>query len=161
MQSIPDIIARFMVLANSHQGIIRDLVYGSDTLRDQLDALCQLINTLSIPTCCFFELYATDYGIRFGCPGYIKGMVCLLRGIATELANPAIQVVREESACIDGWPKKPVQTDHLKMNKYSGPEDRSFRSVSAVIKDMYAGARDVLGHRNASKCMYSSQIILF
>lgn len=161
MQSIPDIIARFMVLANSHRGIIRDLAYGNDTLKDQLDALCQLKNTLSIPTCCFFELYATNYGKRFGCLGCLKGMVCLLRGIATERANPAIQVVREESACIDGWPKKALQTDHLKMNKYSGPKDHSFLSISAVIKDMCAGAKDVLGRRNASKCMNSSKVVLF
>lgn len=75
MQSIPNIIARFMVLAGSHQGIIRDLVYGSDTLKDQLEALCRLEKALSMRSCCFFELYKTDYGKRFGLPGCIKGMV--------------------------------------------------------------------------------------
>ncbi|KAI1498085.1 hypothetical protein F5X99DRAFT_342248 [Biscogniauxia marginata] len=130
MQSIADIIARFAVLAGSHQGIIRDLVYGDTILGDQLEALCRLRDTLSIPTCCFFELYMTDYGKRFGLPGYIKGMV-----------------VGEESACIDGWPKKPLQTDHLKMNKYSSPDDRSFGRVSEEIKIMYADAKNLLERR--------------
>lgn len=39
----------------------------------------------------------------------------------------------EESACIAGCMRIPLQTDHLAMNKYSHPGDRSFNDVSKEI----------------------------
>jgi hypothetical protein len=75
MKNIADISARFMVLAGSHRGIIKDLLCDMPTQQDKLQEFCLLEQSLSIPLCCFFELYRTDYGKRFGIPGLFKGMV--------------------------------------------------------------------------------------
>ncbi|KND91708.1 Kinesin light chain 1 [Tolypocladium ophioglossoides CBS 100239] len=119
MQSIADFAAQFMVLAGSQRGIIRDLTFDNETLRDQLQEFCQLCKRLYMPTCCFFELYKTDYGKRYRLPGLFRGMV-----------------VGEESACVPGWDRYPLPTDHLKMNKFSSPQDRSFEFVSDRIRTM-------------------------
>jgi len=44
--------------------------------------------------------------------------------------------VDEKSACIDGHRKVPLPTDHLKINKYSGPNDPSYMMVHPVIVEM-------------------------
>ena len=75
MQNIADVIAQFMVLAGSHRGIIKDLSIDNPSLTDRLQEFCRLRDTMSIPACCFFELYKTDYGRRFGIPGLFGGMV--------------------------------------------------------------------------------------
>jgi hypothetical protein len=41
--------------------------------------------------------------------------------------------VDETSACIDGHLKLPLPTDHLKINKFSGPEDPSYIAVYPII----------------------------
>lgn len=76
MQSIADIAARFMVLAGSYRGIIKDLVCDLPTQQDKLQEFCKLERSLSIPISCFFEKYRTDYGRKFRLPGLFKGMVC-------------------------------------------------------------------------------------
>jgi hypothetical protein len=45
-------------------------------------------------------------------------------------------VVKEASACVQAWPRASLQTDHLKMNKFAGPNDRGFLAVSAEISKM-------------------------
>ncbi|KAK7592437.1 hypothetical protein V3481_007055 [Fusarium oxysporum f. sp. vasinfectum] len=89
-----------------------------------------MLNTLSIPASCFFELYESDYGQRRFVSGVIKGMV-----------------VEETSACIPGHNRIPLQADHFKMNKFSGPNDRSFLSVSEEIRRMCANALDIVQRR--------------
>jgi hypothetical protein len=76
MQKFADTLAQTMVLAGSSRGIIKDLDYDNTTLADQLQEFCRLRDALSIPVCCFFELFKTDYGKRFGIPGMVRGMVC-------------------------------------------------------------------------------------
>lgn len=75
MQNIADRFAQSMVLAGSHRGIIKDLAFDNPTLRDRLQELCRLRDTMSIPAWCYFEFYRTDYGRRFGIPGLFRGMV--------------------------------------------------------------------------------------
>lgn len=58
-----------------HTGILQDLKEGSPSLRDVLHEFCSINNTLRIPIMCFFELYETDYGKRFGISGVAKGLV--------------------------------------------------------------------------------------
>ncbi|KAH6975574.1 vegetative incompatibility protein HET-E-1 [Ilyonectria destructans] len=93
------------------------------------------------------ELYKTDYGRRVGIGGVVKGMV-----------------VEEASACLPGLDRYALQADHLKINKYHGPTDRGFLSVSAVISEMCANAKDVVRRRqhhqdvlkhnpNAERCL--------
>ncbi len=48
----------------------------------------------------------------------------------------------EESACVDTWERIPLQTDHLKMSKFTGPTDRCFQSVATHIRTMCNGAKE-------------------
>lgn len=75
MQKMADILIQFMVLADPHRGIIKDLAFDNPTLRDRLQEFCQLRDKMSIPVCCFFEPYKTDYGRKYGIPGLFRGMV--------------------------------------------------------------------------------------
>jgi hypothetical protein len=44
--------------------------------------------------------------------------------------------VEEKSACIDGHRKLGLPTDHLKINKFAGREDSSYKYVYPIIKEM-------------------------
>lgn len=57
------------------------------------------------------------------------------------------QVVVEESACVSGSERLQLQTDHINLNKYWGPEDRSYLSVSAVIEKMCKNAGTVVNRQ--------------
>lgn len=59
----------------------------------------------------------------------------------------ACQVVEEPSACIPGCGRFQLQTDHLAINKYSGPNDRSFLNVSDEIHRMFVKSADLLQQR--------------
>lgn len=151
MHSMAKFAARFMSWAGSHRGILRDLGYDDQTLRDKLQEFCRLQQSMSIPVCCFFELYETDYGRRFGLPGLFRGMVCTRAMGAVDWRLTKPQVVPEESACVPSWDRLPLQTDHLKMNKFSGPRDRSFLSVSERISKMCSTWKNVLELRTDCK----------
>ncbi|KAF4239078.1 hypothetical protein CNMCM6457_009122 [Aspergillus fumigatiaffinis] len=61
-------------------------------------------------------------------------------------------VVDEASASIPGYDKFSLQTDHLKLNKFSGPRDRSFISVSEKIREMVNGSKDLMeGRKNLAR----------
>ncbi|GIJ91397.1 hypothetical protein Asppvi_010362 [Aspergillus pseudoviridinutans] len=74
LQPVASFAARVLSLAQSHAGIINDLEYDSPTMTDKLHSFCRLRERMLIPTSCFFELYATDYGRKIRIPGLIKGM---------------------------------------------------------------------------------------
>ncbi|GIK03993.1 hypothetical protein Aspvir_008068 [Aspergillus viridinutans] len=137
MQPVASFAARVLSLAQSHAGIINDLEYDSPTMTDKLHSFCRLRERMLIPTSCFFELYATDYGRKIRMPGLIKGMA----RISEEW------VVHEASACIPGRNRFALQTDHLKLNKFSGPKDRSFISVSEEIGKMVVTSKDLMERR--------------
>ncbi|KAL7934294.1 peptidase C14 [Trichoderma chlorosporum] len=119
MQPIAQLATWIMAPFHSHWGIIADLSYDNANLRDKMHTFGELVEKFNIPVHCFFELYKTDYGKRFGIPDVIKGMV-----------------VKEASACVPGWPNTPLETDHLKINKFADPNDRAFQAVSAEITKM-------------------------
>lgn len=75
MQPLAMFAAALMTPIGSHSGIVKRLSYDDDDLRDMLQDFCCLCNRLSLTSCCFFELYETDYGKRGGFSGAIKGMV--------------------------------------------------------------------------------------
>ncbi|KAH7159346.1 hypothetical protein DER46DRAFT_536232, partial [Fusarium sp. MPI-SDFR-AT-0072] len=129
-QFLSGLLAAIMQPAGSHDGIIKELAYDDPGLRDKLHNFCRMLNTLSISTSCFFELYETDYGKRRFVAGVVKGMV-----------------VEEASACIPGFNRIPLQADHFKMNKFSSPDDRSFMSVSEEIQRMCADALNIVQRR--------------
>ncbi|TFB01754.1 hypothetical protein CCMA1212_006453 [Trichoderma ghanense] len=128
-------LVKLKAFAGSHNGIPRELGFDEPILLDKLHGFCRLLNKLSIPASCFSELYETDYGRRYGVEGVIKGM----------------KVVPEASACIPGIERHALQTDHLKINKYCGPTDRSFLTVSTTISEMYANAKDIIRRRQAPR----------
>ena len=59
------------------------------------------------------------------------------------------QVVPEASAVVPGWNNTHLYADHLKMNKYSGPTDRSFTSVAQELRKMCDNAEQVIRRRKA------------
>ncbi|EWG46519.1 hypothetical protein FVEG_06980 [Fusarium verticillioides 7600] len=127
MHGVANFVARLLFPVGSHRGVLEALGYDNQLLRDKLQEFCRLRESTSIPTCCFFEAYDTDYGRRFGLPGLFRGMV-----------------VPEESACVPGWGRSQLQTDHLKLNKFSGPLDRSFLAVSRQIFTMCNTAKNTV-----------------
>ena len=58
-----------------------------------------------------------------------------------------IKVVDEMSACIDGADRVSLQADHFGLNKYSGPDDRSFQSVSAELRRLCFDAPKIIQRR--------------
>ncbi|KAL6695503.1 hypothetical protein J3F84DRAFT_374542 [Trichoderma pleuroticola] len=136
MQGLAKTAARFLSMGGSHKGIIGDLALNNQTLLDKLHGFCRLRDEISLPACCFFELKQTNYGTRLRLPSFIG----LFKGI----------VVPEDSACVPGWKRVPLETDHLKMNKYSSPTDRSFLHVSDQIAAMCGNYKSVLKGRKGS-----------
>ena len=53
----------------------------------------------------------------------------------------------ETSACIDGYRKVPLPTDHFKINKYNGPSDPSYIAVCPLIVEMTQNAARVVEGR--------------
>lgn len=53
----------------------------------------------------------------------------------------------EKSACIDGYRKVPLPTDHLKINKYSGSDDPSYIAVYPLIVHMAQDAISIVQGR--------------
>ncbi|KAK1688658.1 pfs domain-containing protein, partial [Colletotrichum godetiae] len=134
-QSLAEIVTWFSRFTGSHDGIVRNLAYDDENLMDTLHQFCRMRNTLSIATSCFFEIYDTDYlkkMLRMGGPG---------RG----------RVVDEASACIPGLQRIPLAANHSELNKYSGPDDRSFQSVSAELRRLCADALAVVQRRTKPK----------
>ncbi|KAI1125800.1 hypothetical protein F5Y10DRAFT_294384 [Nemania abortiva] len=126
-----------MQLAGAHDGISRDFDYDEPRLLDKMHYFCRLCNKSSMPVSCFWELYKTDLG-RIG-------------GFRKEL------VVEEASACIPGFERYALQTDHKKINKYGSPSDRSFESVSGVIARMCAKAKDIAGRRRKPRSIITNR----
>uniref|UniRef100_A0ACC2JMA8 Uncharacterized protein n=1 Tax=Lasiodiplodia mahajangana TaxID=1108764 RepID=A0ACC2JMA8_9PEZI len=121
MQNLAKNVARLMGPLGSHSGIITDLDQDNKHLADDVHAFSQLRNRLNITITCFFELQKSDYGEKIRLAGWARQMV-----------------VEEESAHIPGWGRAPLNTDHFKLNKFSGPGDPSFQTVSDELRSMCA-----------------------
>ncbi|KAI1159456.1 hypothetical protein F5B18DRAFT_677291 [Nemania serpens] len=130
MQNLATKVAWLMAPVGSHDGIIRELEQDGKHLADKVHTFGQLRNRLDIPTTCFFELYDSDYGKKVGLTGWARA-----------------RVVEEESACVPGWGRAQLYTDHFKLNKFAGPDDRSFRTVSEQLSSMCADRKHVIERR--------------
>ncbi|KAM0227519.1 hypothetical protein ACHAP5_012162 [Fusarium lateritium] len=126
VQWAADFMARVMRFAGSHHHILSLLVYDNPQLRDKVHSLGRLRKTFSFPIFCFFELNQTQIAKIPLFPNAFQGMV-----------------VEESSACLASDERSYLQTDHINLNKYSGPDDRSFLSVSAEIVRIYHNASHV------------------
>ncbi|CAG7561797.1 unnamed protein product [Fusarium equiseti] len=131
MYWIAQLVARLMSLWGSHQDSLSLLVYDSPQLRDKAQSLGRLSREVyPFPIVCFFELIQTMF-IKSGfLSSFCKGFV-----------------VVEESACVSGSERLQLQTDHINLNKYWGPQDRSYLSVSAVIEKMCKNASTVVNRQ--------------
>ncbi|CAD6577567.1 MAG: hypothetical protein ASARMPRED_008323 [Alectoria sarmentosa] len=109
----------------SEDSILKELREDSESPIDLLYEFTLWANRASLTLVCFFEQHITDYGKRFG-------------GVWKEL------VVGEASACLDGHRKVPLATDHVKINKYSGPNDPSYVQVYPFIVGMAQQAVQVV-----------------
>ncbi|KAM0216980.1 hypothetical protein ACHAQD_007699 [Fusarium lateritium] len=127
VQWAADLMARIMRFAGSHHHILSLLVYDNPQLRDKVHSLGRLRKTFSFPIFCFFELNQTQFAKIPLFPSAFQGMV-----------------VEESSACLAGDERSHLQTDHINLNKYSSPDDRSFLSVSAEIVRMCHNASHVV-----------------
>ncbi|PYI09493.1 TPR-like protein [Aspergillus sclerotiicarbonarius CBS 121057] len=127
MQFYANLAVQSLTITGSHGGIIQDLSYDNATLTDRLHAFCNLQRKERMPTSCFYELYETDYGGKIKVPGWVKGMVT--------------------SACILGCKRFSLQSDHLALNKFEGPKDRSFLCVSDEIDHMVKDSTDLVQQR--------------
>ncbi|KAK1974644.1 hypothetical protein LZ30DRAFT_607501, partial [Colletotrichum cereale] len=145
-QSVSQVVASVLQFAGSHDGIVCELAPNDAALRDKLHEFCRMMNTLSLPVSCFFEMYESDYGKRV-LRGVIKGMVCQVSITLTEQYTHTKQVVDEISACIDGANRIALQADHFMMNKFSSPHDRSFQNVSQELRRMCEMAAVVVKQR--------------
>lgn len=141
-QSLAKIVAWVSRFAGSHDGIVRDLACDDENLMDTLHQFCMMSNTLSITLSCFFEQYPTNYSL-LGQRWSGNKRVCIAR-TPTATTTDASQVVDEASACIPGLERIALAANHSEMNKYSGPNDSSFQSVSAELRRLCAGAPDVV-----------------
>jgi tetratricopeptide (TPR) repeat protein len=126
-----------MRFAGSHHHILSLLVYDNHQLRDKVHSLGRLRKTFSFPIFCFFELNQTQFIKTPLFPSTFKGMVSKSSSfsyLCSQLTSS--WVVEESSACLAGDERSHLQADHINLNKYSGPDDRSFLSVSAEIMRM-------------------------
>ncbi|KAJ5318775.1 uncharacterized protein N7506_011479 [Penicillium brevicompactum] len=132
IQEMASVVTNFLQVAGSDSGIIRDLRYGDPILLDKINGFQRLLERNTIPFCAFIERKETDYGKKIG-----------LTGIWKEL------VVDEESAGALGPHKFHLNTDHFKINKFSGPLDRSFLAVSSQINEMFTNWKPLVESRKA------------
>ncbi|KAI0101549.1 hypothetical protein GGR51DRAFT_563451 [Nemania sp. FL0031] len=129
-QKLAKIVACLMTPAGSHDGIINDLEPDNKHLADNVHAFCQLRNRLDIPITSVIELLPSDYGKKIGIAGLTSQMV-----------------VEEASAHIPGWGRAALNTDHFKLNKFSGLNDPSFTTVSHELRNMYTNRKSVMEKR--------------
>ncbi|KAI0808469.1 hypothetical protein GGR55DRAFT_696601 [Xylaria sp. FL0064] len=130
MQSLAKKVTWLMSSLGSHDGIITDLERDGKHLADQVHTFSELRNRLDIPITCFFELYDSDYG-----------KMIALAGLARR------KVVEEESSHIPGWGRVQLYADHFQLNKFAGPDDRSFLLVSNELYTMCTNWKRVVERR--------------
>ncbi|KAJ6780463.1 hypothetical protein PWT90_01829 [Aphanocladium album] len=113
--------------------LLRDLKALSDSQADRLRDFSHWLFSESVQVVCAFEQLVTDYSSRVGVVGKLLGI--------REL------IVPESSACIDGHEKLSLRANHLKINKFYGADDPSFKLVYPQIIKMAERAEERLSRR--------------
>ena len=100
-------------------GLVRVLEEKSETLKDLLSDFSASAKESNMHIFCFFEQHASDMiNLIFkGSPFKHKEMI-----------------VEEDSAHIDGYQTGALASDHFGLNKFTGPKDGRYISVSGEIK---------------------------
>ncbi|KAJ5753768.1 uncharacterized protein N7511_007921 [Penicillium nucicola] len=123
--------------------ILKDLEEHSGALTDRLHEFSCWLFSESVPVVCCFEQLKTDYSSRIGYIG--------------KLLSPNMILVPETSACIDGHHKISLKTDHLKINKFYGPDDPSYKSVYPEIERMAQNAGEMTRRRRNPRALSVNQ----
>ncbi|KHN94745.1 Peroxisomal targeting signal 1 receptor [Metarhizium album ARSEF 1941] len=113
--------------------LLKALDEQSDSLADRLRDFSRWLFSDSVPVVCAFEQLMTDYSSRAGFVG--------------KLLPSKELIVPESSACIDGHHRIALNTDHLKINKFYGPDDPSFKRIYPHIVRMVETACQRLNRR--------------
>lgn len=71
-----NVAAKLLSVFGSHRGILQDLEYDNQHMKDKLHKLCELQQSLRIPACFCFELYQTNYKRQLWVLGMVREMVC-------------------------------------------------------------------------------------
>ncbi|KAK9444704.1 Ankyrin repeat-containing domain protein [Metarhizium brunneum] len=117
--------------------LLKALEKHSDSLGDRLRDFSGWLVSESVPVVCAFEQLVTDYSSR-------------LPLLGTFVPSRTL-VVGEDSACIDGHHKISLHTDHLKINKYYGADDPSFKLIYPEIQRMVEDTDEGLHRRRNPK----------
>ena len=116
----------------TNSGLLRLLEEGSEMLKDLLSDFSALARESNIQIFCFFEQHASD-----------------LVNLVFKGTHPKHKelVVDEDSAHIDGYRKGALAADHFELNKFTGPKDGRYISVSGEIKAAVQKAPGILKSR--------------
>ena len=115
-----------------NSGLLRVLEEGSETLKDLLSDFSALARESNMHLFCFFEQHASD-------------MINLIfKG-----SHPKHKeiIVDEDSAHIDGYRTGALAADHFGLNKFAGPKDGRYISVSGEVKAAVQKAPGILKSR--------------
>ncbi|KAH7250953.1 hypothetical protein BKA59DRAFT_394867 [Fusarium tricinctum] len=129
VQWAADLVAITMRCAGSYHHLLSLLVYDNHQLRDKVHSLGRLRKIFSFPIFCFFELNQTQFvKIPFFSNAF-KGMV--------------------SKSSSSSYLCSQLTTDHINLNKFSGPDDRSFLTVSAEVMRMCNSANSFPNNANS------------
>ncbi|KAF2677393.1 ankyrin [Lentithecium fluviatile CBS 122367] len=112
--------------------LLKLLEKDSEVLTRMLDEFVRLTNDAQIRVFCFFESEKSDLA------------AVILKGLPFKTQE---LVVDKESATYPGVESLQLASDHFKLNKYTGPKDGNFVSVSNEIKATAAKAAGIIKSR--------------
>jgi hypothetical protein len=116
-------------------GLLKLLEKDSEVLIRMLDEFVRLTNDAQIRVFCFFESEKSDIA------------AVLLKKLPFKTYE---LVVDKESATYPGVESLQLALDHFKLNKYTGPKDGNFVSVSNEIKATASRAAVIIKSRQSS-----------
>ncbi len=115
-----------------NSGLLRILEEESEILKDLLSDFSALARESNMQLFCFFEQHASD-----------------LINLIFKGSHPKRKelIVDEDSAHIDGYRTGALAADHFGLNKFTGPKDGRYISVSGEIKNTIQKAAGILKSR--------------
>lgn len=131
-QSSAAIVANIAAYAKIGQRshLVDSLEPNSKLLDDVVRDFTCLANDIRIPLCCFFEQRTTD-------------ITAILRSFVPPFfPRVKVLVVDEHSACLDGFERIGIGSDHFSINKFTSPDSGYYRSVQSQIQNMVEKAHE-------------------
>ncbi|KAJ2978093.1 hypothetical protein NUW58_g7604 [Xylaria curta] len=144
--------ARWQVVVGGIMGretstqLVEDLNSKDKELRKLTHTFAELINrdTIRLPVYCFYETKTTEMLKHLLSPGLASRASAMLRKKTKKI------LVTEQSACLDGVEKQPLNATHSGTNKFNGPDDANYKLVRDVLKGFVDNAFNVISRRENS-----------